>query len=175
MIDIPIKINIINHSKRLIKEINFGNRGFADGNKRQQYIGIVGENVIRDYLGIKLIEFKNEFDGGYDINWNTYKADVKTMERKVQPTLEYVNNVLDTQMNYQANAFIFCSINSKTKILTICGWITKKKFKELASYYPKGSTRKRNDNTTFELHSGNWEIKNENLYKFYKLDFEKNY
>lgn len=173
MIDILIKNNIIDYSKRLIKEINFGNRGFADGNKRQQYIGIVGENVIRDYLGIKLIEFKNEFDGGYDINWNTYKADVKTMERKVKPTLEYVNNVLDTQMNYQANAFIFCSINSKTKILTICGWITKDEFKKYGDYYPIGSIRKRNDNTSFELHSGNWEIKNKYLHKFYKLEKER--
>lgn len=175
MIDIPIKENIIIHSKELIKKINYGNRGFADGNKRQQYIGIIGENTVRNYLGLELMKFKNEFDGGYDIKWNGFKADVKCMERKVKPKDHYVNNVLDTQMNYQANAFIFCSINSKTKILTICGWITKKKFKELANYYPKGSTRKRNDNTTFELHSGNWEIKNENLYKFYKLDFEKNY
>ncbi len=39
--------------------------------------------------------------------------------------------------NHQADAFIFSSLNVSEKMLTICGWIPKKDFKELAKFYKK--------------------------------------
>ena len=171
MLKIPLNEEIITYSKKLVDRTNFGKRGFADGNKRNQYIGIVGENTIRDYLGIELMTGLGGFDGGYDIDWNGYKADVKCMERKVDPKDYYVNNVLDTQIGYVADAFIFASINRFTKVLTVCGWVTKEEFKERGNYYPKGTIRTRKDGTTFELYAGNWEIENKYLNSF--LTFNK--
>ena len=48
----------------------------------------------------------NGKDNGYDIDYFKYKADIKAMERKVRPRENHVNNILDIQMNHQADAFI---------------------------------------------------------------------
>jgi hypothetical protein len=157
-----IKEDLIDYTKELIANNNFGNRGFFDGSTRNQFIGILGENCIRDYLGVSLLT-ADGFDGGYDIEWNDYKLDVKTMERKVEPREDFVNNVFDVQMKFQSDGFVFCSINTKTKNITICGWTTKSNLKEKGNFYPVGTKRYRTDGSYFTLLADTWEIENRYL------------
>ena len=119
--------------------------------------------MVRKHLGFPPL-IPNGFDGGYDIEWNGYKVDIKSMERKVNPRLDYVNNFVDVQRNHQADAFMFCSVNTRTKNLWVCGWITKEEFMEKATLYKKGEYRTRADGTSFQLDADNWEIQNNRLH-----------
>ena len=49
-------------------------------------------------------------------------------------------------------------------MLTICGWIPKKNFKELAKFYKKGTMRVRDDGTSFKSFADLWELENKYLY-----------
>jgi hypothetical protein len=167
MIELHIDQNIIEYSRKLTENKNFGKRGKYDGSPRQQFIGVVSENVVRKYLGYKPMML-NGFDGGYDIEWNGYKVDIKSMERTVNPRPHYVNNFVDYQRNHKADAFMFCSVNNKTKNLWICGWITKKEFLQEAKLYKKGFIRNRDNGTSFKLDADNWEIENYKLHSINK-------
>ena len=164
MINIPLRQSIVDYSAKLVNENNFGQRGFDDGNHKEQLVGIISENTVRDYLGCELIKASG-FDGGYDIIYKGLYADIKSMSRTVNPKDFYINNLFDAQLKHKAEAFIFTSLNIKNKILTICGWITKKEFKKKAVFFPKGTQRIRGVEK-FILRADNWEILNKQLNKF---------
>ena len=166
MEDIKITDYMIDYSKNLVLNKNYGRRGKFDGTTRQQFIGVLSENYIRYILDLPLMKLEDDFDGGYDLIWNDMKVDVKSMERKGFPKPHYVNNVLASQMSYQAEAFIFCSVNVPKKVLTICGWITKEDFKDKAKLYTQESGRRRDDGTIMSLKADNWEIENRYLNPF---------
>ena len=87
------------------------------------------------------------------------------MNRTVDPKPFYINNVFDVQLKHKSEAYIFTSLNTKKKNLSICGWVSKKDFKKRASFYPKGTVRMRGPEP-FPLRADNWEIKNEDLNEF---------
>ena len=163
MITVSIDKNIIEHCRTIIDKTNFGQRGKADGNKVEQYIGIVGQSVIMDLLGMPLIEATGGPDGGIDFKYNNKTYDVKTMGRETYPQPHYVNNLIALQANYNVDRYIFCSINKLTVELTICGWINKIEFANSAIFYPEGTVRTRTDGTTFNTKAGLYEIKNSDL------------
>ena len=164
MIQIELKQSIIDYSKELVDNNNFGQRSYDNGNKKEQLIGIVSENTIRNYLGYELIEAKG-FDGGYDIMYKGMRTDIKSMTRKVEPKPYYVNNIFDAQIKNNSEAYIFSSLNVSNKILTICGWITKDEFINKATFYAKGTERIRGKEK-FVLRANNWEIENKDLNYF---------
>jgi hypothetical protein len=170
MITIPIDRNIVDHCKTILSTTNFGQRGKADGNKVEQYIGIVGQSVIMDLLGMPLIESKEGFDGGIDFTYNNKTYDIKTMGRETYAQDHYVNNLIAMQSDYNVDRYIFASINKLTVELTICGWIDKQGFKDKAIFYPEGATRTRSDGTTFTTKAGLYEIKNFDLIRSNSLD-----
>ena len=49
-----------------LQENNIGQRGNADGNQEQQYVGLLGEYAVKKELGLP-VEFAEGFDGGFDI------------------------------------------------------------------------------------------------------------
>jgi len=163
MIKINLNQDIVDYSVSLVDKYNFGQRGKDDGNKIEQYVGVISENTVRSYLGFNLIQPKG-FDGGYDILYNGLKLDIKSMNRTVDPKPEYINNVFDVQIKYNCDGYIFTSLNKKDKTLTICGWITKKDFINKAILYKKGTIRNRGG-STFKLKADNWEILNSQLNK----------
>ena len=65
-----------------LNENNIGNRFEFNGNKEQQFVGLVGEIIIKRLFGLDH-EFKNGFDGGFDFVYKGLKIDVKTMGRNV--------------------------------------------------------------------------------------------
>jgi len=160
MLTIPLNKDITDHVKWLCENVNYGNRGDADGNLRQQMIGLAGQCHVMNLLGLDLPEITYEHDGGVDITHNGLTIDIKTMERKVDPKLDYVNNVMGLQSHYKVDAYIFCSLNAHLKRLTICGWIDKNEFLEYATFTAKGELRHRKDGTSFETKADLYEIEN---------------
>jgi hypothetical protein len=170
MITISIDKNIIEHCKTILETTNFGQRGKADGNKVEQYIGIIGQSVMMDLLGMPLIESAGGPDGGIDFTYNNKTYDIKTMGRETYPQPHYVNNLIALQANYKVDRYIFCSINKLTVELTICGWINKKEFADNAIFYPEGTIRTRTDGTTFTTKAGLYELKNSQLVQSRSLE-----
>lgn len=162
MVVLPINNKVKKTAWNFLKNNNIANRGRADGNKGEQYVGLLGETIVKQYLGIDT-KFSNGFDGGYDLKYNGIKVDVKTMGRMVNPKPYYVNNFIAYQSDFKCDAYIFCSINKKTSELTICGWVTKDELLERANLYEKGTIRTRTDGSTFELKAPTYEIQNDRL------------
>jgi hypothetical protein len=160
---VPLDSNITDHVKWLCKRVNYGHRGEFDGSLRQQMIGLAGQCHVMDMMGFELPKISHEADGGVDINYNGLTLDVKTMERKVEPKPSYVNNVVGLQSHYKTNAYIFCSLNTQNKMLTVCGWIDKPTFLDLATFTPKGQKRYRSDGSTFETKADLYELENSSL------------
>lgn len=170
MFNFKVDQNIIIKAETLVSKYNFGKRSKANGNKEQQIVGIIGELMIRDLFNAGEIDGSNGFDGGFDINYNNKLIDVKTMGRTSQPKKNYVNNLIDLQINHSADHFIFNSFNKKNNILTVCGWISKLNFIKLAKYFPKNTIRKRTDGTEFKTFSGLYELQNKDLNGVYSPD-----
>jgi len=147
----------------LVNKYNFWQRWIADWDKKQQWVGCIGENAIRSMLNKPWLDWKSGFDWWHDINFNWLKIDVKTMWRKTDVKLNYVNNLIWLQKNYDVDIYIFCSYNFKKSELTICWWITKEEFFKKASFYKKGQKRYRFDWTYFITKADLYEIKNSKL------------
>tara|TARA_R110000787_G_scaffold108992_1_gene217429 strand:- start:832 stop:1338 length:507 start_codon:yes stop_codon:yes gene_type:complete len=141
---------------------NIANRGVADGNKTEQYIGLLGEMKVHQLFKMPF-EFSDGFDGGFDMEINGLKADVKTMGRNVDMKPDYVHNFNGLQKHFKCDLYIFTSLNKKKSELTICGWVTKEELFERAEKFKKGTKRYRDDGTHTLLRCTTYEIRNKDL------------
>lgn len=162
MIHIPIPDEVAKYSLNIVQTHNLGNRGYGDGTPNQQRIGVVGQKMIGDLLGLET-SFEGGFDGGIDFTYKNKTYDVKTMGRDSYPEEYYVNNLMAVQSKYDVDRYIFCSLHKKDRVLTICGWIDKQELPYKARYYPEGTIRRRRDGTTFLTKSDLYEIQNKHL------------
>jgi hypothetical protein len=109
------------------------------------------------------------FDGGYDLYYKGFKIDVKTMGRTVAVKSNFVNNFVSLQLKFDCDVYIFCSLNKKNNILTICGWVTKEELLDRSKYYEKGTVRVRSNNSQLILQEAIYEIENHKLNKIEDL------
>lgn len=148
-----------------LKEGSMANRGTFDGDYHQQLFGLMAQVIVSDFLGLARPENQG-FDGGVDLEIAGKKFDVKCVIRTVDPKPHFANNLTAFQMKYDIDGYIFASYNKTTGLFTVCGWVTKKEFKEKAEYFPEGSQRYRDDGTLLTLNeSANYELPNKDLRK----------
>lgn len=161
-----MKIKISEQNKILVwnflKENNIGQRGVGDGNKTEQYIGLLGEITTKKAFGLD-IKLEAGFDGGFDFKLNDQKVDVKTMGRNVDMKPDYVHNFNALQKHFKCDLYIFTSLNKKNYELTICGWVTKEQLFERSEKFKKGTKRLRDNGTYTTFKSPAYEIKNKDL------------
>lgn len=158
MLEIEVTEEIKKYAEEQVEQYNFGQRGVADGTKEQQIVGIIGQTVVQDLLGLAWPEGSNGFDNGVDLILNNKKVDVKTMGRTVEMRDYFVHNFIALQLNYDVDILIFCSFNKRTNKLTICGFINKNDLHEKARFFKKGEERRRSDGSTFKLFTDLYEI-----------------
>lgn len=163
MFTITISQELKDYCGKLITNHNFGNRGFADGNREEQYTGLLGQSMICRLLGLPLPTGEGGFDDGVDLEINGLKIDVKTMGRTTPVRKYYVNNFIALQKHYQTDVYIFCSIDKSTSKFTVCGWVTKAQLLDRAEFYKKGTKRFRSDKTWFKTKTDLYEIANDKL------------
>jgi len=161
-----IRLSIPSELKTLcwdyVQNNNMGNRFDFNGNKEQQYLGLIGENMVRKYYNMPY-SFSEGFDGGHDIILNGYKIDVKTMGRTVDPQPHYANNFVAYQKELDCDILYFTSINKKTSTIFFCGWTWKNDFLNEALYFEQDAIRHRDDGTNFKILAPLYEISNKNL------------
>ena len=170
MIKIKVTDEILHHCKKQLESYNFGKRSTANGTKLQQLTGIIGQSVVMNLFNQGLINGNEGFDNGIDIFYNHLKIDVKTMGRTTRVRSNYTNNFLKLQDYFETELYIFCSYHKIKQELTICGWVDKKDFIKKRRFYPKGSTRKRFDQSTFTTFADLYEIDNQQINAISSID-----
>ena len=162
---VDVHPRVLKESQTLASSVNLGRRGDgSDGTPEQQLVGILGQNTINFAIGRKLMQPSNRHDGGVDFELFGLTFDVKTMTRSVDPKLEYVNNLVASQIAFDVDAYLFLSFNRTTNRMTVCGWLPKDEFLARAELYTAGQTRHRADGTSFEMKTDTFEIANAELY-----------
>jgi hypothetical protein len=155
---------IVRASKEYAMSNNLGHRGDgSDGNQEQQLVGIIGQNMVGMMLGRGIMEGKSGFDGGSDWNIFGLNFDVKTMGRAVEPKIDFVNNLIESQTHFKPDAYLFLSLNKLKMILSVCGWLPMEEVYSNSILYAKGTERLRNDGTSFQMRADTYEIPNKNL------------
>ena len=145
-----------------LKNNNLGNRLEANGNKEQQFVGLIGEFMVVNLFGLKY-EFSYGFDGGFDFKYNGNKIDVKTMGRTVDSKPYFVNNFIAFQKDFNCDYYIFTSLNKKSNELNICGYLSKDDLLKKSILHKKGTKRERTNGTSFTLKADTYEIENYKL------------
>lgn len=161
VLDILIKTEQKEYAWDLVKRVNFGKRGEFDGDREQQYTGILGEVIFADIFGFTRPDGSGGFDNGVDFTHKGIKIDLKTMGRTVDVMLnkDFVNNLISSQTEYDTDCYIFASINKASGEFQVVGYYMKKWGFE--NYrIKKGSERKRHDGTTFKTEVEMFEIPN---------------
>ena len=156
------------YAKHLIETTNFGKRGEFDGNKEQQFIGMLAQTAVADYLGLPRPVPSDKPDGGVDFIVENLSVDVKCMKRHVEMKPHFSHNFYGGQLHFNTDILLFTSFNVTNDILTICGWITKRRFRKIANYYPQGSKKYRDDGSYIVIrgNAGNYEITQNKLNNF---------
>jgi hypothetical protein len=162
---VDVHPRVLEESQTLASSVNLGRRGDgSDGTPEQQLVGILGQNTINFAIGRKFMRPSSRHDGGVDFELFGLTFDVKTMTRAVDPKLEYVNNLIASQVAFDVDAYLFLSFNRASNRITVCGWLPKDDFLARAKLYAAGQTRHRNDGTSFEMKADTFEIPNAALY-----------
>jgi len=170
MFIVPVPKEVRDYCWKLVNEHDFGKRGDFDGTKNQQYVGMIGQVMICDLLGLERPDGKSGFDGGYDIMLLKKKIDIKTMTRTVPIRESFVHNFVSFQRKFDVDFYLFNSYNKTNQDLTICGVVNKEAFFKLATHSPKGASIKRANGTEFELQADCHMIKQLDLYPVFEVD-----
>jgi hypothetical protein len=145
---------------------NMGNRGHFDGDRNRQYTGLLGEICFKKLITGYWPTLKGGYDGGFDIELDGLKADVKTMGRTVPVSPNFVHNFVLAQAHLDAEVLIFQSLIKDTSTLEVCGWISKEDALAFGTEYPKGTIRKRRDGSTFQTQAALLEVEQRFLNPF---------
>ena len=165
MIQVPIHDDDRRYAVEILKTTNFGHRskGF-NGNYEKQYTGLIGELTLHRVLGLTRPKYTSgRLDT--DILINNKKVDIKSMARNVYMQDHYVHNFVAYQKDMPSDILLFISINKKSGVVQICGWLEKEKFLENASFFDQGDKRERDDGTSFVLRAPLYEIEQNKLNK----------
>lgn len=165
MFDVAVTDDVVAYAKAVLAKHDFGRRGVADGTPDQQLTGLVGEIVVQGLFGYPRTNGSNGPDGGVDLVFHGLTIDVKTIGRRCRPLRHYANNFSAHQAHFPTKVLLFCSLDWKRLVLTVCGWTFKDLFFRLAERMPAGNLRFRADGTSFPLKAHHYEIRNSDLYQ----------
>lgn len=129
MFSIPITDEQRAYAWGWVKRRSVAKRGEFDGDTEHQYGGLLGEVVFADLFGFERPNSLKPFDGGVDFDVLGCKLDIKTAIRNSDPKNRYNSYLPASQMKYDNDAYLFCSINKQTKNLIVVGGIDKERMK----------------------------------------------
>lgn len=139
MIEINItKEMLIKAKNRINGNFNYGN-SFTKG--KGTIYGILGEILLSNYLEIP---FKNTFN--YDFIYKDKRIEVKSKKSKVKPDLNFYECSIPKKSMFQkTDIYVFvCILNDLTQGYLL-GWIGKKEFYFLSTFFKKGESRGKNN------------------------------
>ena len=170
MIDVIPTQEQKDYALQQVENYNFGRRGVFDGNKEQQFVGVLGQTIVADLLCVPRPDGASGNDKGVDFVINNKNIDIKTMTRTVSVKEHYVHNFVAYQKEYPTDIYIFASYNTKSNIFSICGSVSKEQLQERADFFEKGQMRYRDNGTAFATRAPLYEIKQSKLNNINSVD-----
>ena len=152
---------------------SLANRGHFDGSRKDQYIGLLGEYAVRQYLGIDVEEYRSKqgFDNGIDIVTNNgMTIDVKTIATRSAVRPHHQVNIAATQKSYNVHMYVFCHHNTKTNETTICGWRSKKMYFEDATFMAKGEKKVLDNGSVLTYRAASYDLRVSQLHDIEELN-----
>jgi hypothetical protein len=174
-----IKEDLKQHVWEFTKDNNIGNRGHFDGDRERQFVGLIGEFIVSCFMGLAKVKYdyhqgawkwlpelsNDGFDGGFDIELVTgEKFDVKTMTRNVDLQDHHEHNVVASQVKYNCDFYIFCSLNKRKNTLSIDGYLSKFELIALSNFHPSGEMIVRDNGTTFLITADTFSVEAKHLH-----------
>lgn len=161
MFTVGVPSFVVEASREFAAKCNLGRRGDgSDGTPGQQTVGVIAQNMAHLAFGLPFVQPSEQHDGGVDFAVFGQRIDIKAMGRTVDVALNYVNNLVASQMRLNADLFVFASYNTHSSALTVCGWLPKAHLKSRATLFAKGDTRKRADGSSFQIKADMYEVAN---------------
>ena len=155
---------VIEASRSFLQGCNLGSRrDGSDGTPEQQLVGVIAQNMAHLAIGQPFMVQNEGHDGGTDFFLFGQNIDIKAMGRTVDVGVDYVNNIVASQMRLNASAFIFTSYNTRKEELTVCGWLPKALLSGRGQLFKRGATRSRSDGSTFETKADMYEVRNRDI------------
>lgn len=142
-----------------------GKRDDFNGDTFQQNIGILGQVVLGDRLGLPRPIPSSTMDGGVDFSWKGKTWDLKCKVTSCPHKSSYPHNLAARQLDYQNDGYVFASYNKTAGVFEFLGWIMKEDFKKKAHWFAQGVQRPRSDGTAMQIKNvgGMYEIKDRAL------------
>lgn len=142
-----------------------------NGTKEEQYYGLLAQNIICKKFSQPLTDGSRGCDNGKDLVINNKVVDIKTMLRQVpcQPKF-YTANLLDSQRKYHTDYYLFCSFNTTSNTLEICGLLRKDDIEKYGRYYATGEVSHNNRGKEIPTYEPRWEIDYKHMIQINTLD-----
>ena len=132
MLELNVTEQHIKHAKKIVSQHSFGNRGHNDGTTEQQHNGMIGETVVREWLGFPLPVNLYGADDGFDFEINSMLCDIKTAA--IGGSHEYVPEwvrfmVIENQIHQTVDYYLFTVYMFDRSKLFIAGCVAQFDFK----------------------------------------------
>lgn len=142
IVDFSISEDLRQRARLRVSEHRFGGNSFSKFGSEQNrtLIGYLGEEIIRDYLGLKSLDD----DYQYDLVYNGHRIEVKSVSCKFKPRLDYLCTVNSHDLSgvhkQQADFYVFTRIINDMSEGWILGFVPCSEFFEKGKFVEKGST-----------------------------------
>lgn len=141
MIEINITKEMIKSAQDRADKFSFNRKELSKfgAEKSRTVFGYLGEEIIKDFLGIKTIT--DSYD--YDMEYKGYKLEIKTISCKFKPLPHYLCTVNSHDVNsmykQDADYYIFTRIINDQSKGWILGYMKCKEFFEKGSFVKMGT------------------------------------
>ena len=141
MIEVKITKKMIKSAQDRADKFSFNRKELSKfgAEKGRTVFGYLGEEIIKDFLGIKTIT--DNYD--YDMEYKGYKLEVKTISCKFKPLPHYLCTVNSHDVNsmYKQNAdyYIFTRIINDKSVGWILGYMKCNEFFEKGNFVKMGT------------------------------------
>ena len=166
VVRVAIPEELYQQAKQWSRENNMGHRKFGNGNKSQQFSGVLGEIAVHRYLFGEWPRMEDRgdcFDGGIDLEYGGFKLDVKTKTRQGYVDDHFDNSVYAFQFKYPNDSYIFCSYNKFQKVVEICGWTTKDYIRDKGTFVKAGTVHTLDNGSLLTMKFDNHTLPNSEL------------
>jgi len=138
MIPVILDADMIRTAKLLAGQQGILKNSFMEG--KGNFVGYLGEGMF-----LKAVGGMKVHDIDHDIQFNTYKIEVKTKNTTVEPRPHYMCSVSAFNTAQKSDYYAFCRVNLMENKGWICGFYPTNKYLMDAKFYRKGEYDADND------------------------------
>ena len=147
---------------RTLLEKGMGNRGQNDGSYYERLFGTIAQIIVCDLFEQPRPTDLTKADSGHDLIIKGKKWDVKCRSIEVPNRPHFWNSILNEQIKYSTDGYIFVVYNTEVGSYEIVGYIEKEEFLKTGTFHNAGDR--------INLKMSAYEIQDQDLYPIKDLE-----